>query len=162
MLLPGQSPKVLLLQWGTHLQVRCPTNSSMKHEISKTVPPIVAVFHSLSFVSCRIYSDNFMRQKPPRIIPHLSKFTSPFYVVTWRACLLGIFCPPQYPKLFSTKENNTEDSVSYKGDWTIRSSLLLANSHILINPFFWSVLAKWFITFFSGADHILLRLSGQE
>ena len=162
MLLPGQSPKVLLLQWGTHLQVRCPTNSSMKHEISKTVPPIVAVFSSLSFVSCRIHADTFMSQKPPRIVQHLSKFSSPFYVVTWTVCLLGIFCPVQFPKMFSTKENNTDDSISYKADWAIRSSLLLATCHIWINPFFWSMLAMWLSTFFSGADHILLRWPGHE
>ena len=72
-------------------------------------------------------------------------------------------CPAWYPQLFSPKENNTEDSVSYKADWPIRSSLLLANSHILINPFFWSILAMWLSTFFSGVDHLLLlRWPGQE
>ena len=72
-------------------------------------------------------------------------------------------CPAQSPQLFSPRENTTEDSVSYKADWPIRSGYLLANSHILINPFFWSMLAMWLGTFFSGADHILLlRWSRQE
>ena len=80
-----------------------------------------------------------------------------------RGCLVGNFCPTQFPQLFSPKENNTKNSISYKADWSIRSGLLLANSHILINPFFWSMLAMWLSTFFSGADHILLlRWSGQE
>ena len=76
-------------------------------------------------------------------------------------CWGFLSCP--VPTAGKSKENHTEISISYNADWPISSSLLLANSHILINPFFWSMLAMWLSTFFSGAAHILLlQWSGQE
>ena len=50
--------------------------------------------------------------------------------------LVCVFLSCPAPQLLSPKENDTEDSVSYNADWPIRSGFLLANSHILINPFF--------------------------
>ena len=49
--------------------------------------------------------------------------------------LVGVFVLPSSPSCLVPEKNHTEISVSYKADWPIRSSLLLANSHILINPF---------------------------
>ena len=75
----------------------------------------------------------------------------------------GFLSCPVPPSCLAPKKNHTQISVSYKADWPIRSGYLLANSHILINPFFWSILAMWLSTFFSGAAHILLlQWSGQE
>ena len=79
-------------------------------------------------------------------------------------CLFVFSVPLGFPsRQAPEKINHTEISISYKDDWPIRSSLLLANSHILINPLFWSMLAMRLSTFFSGAAHILLLWwSGQE
>ena len=60
------------------------------------------------------------------------------------------FCPALPPTAGKPKENHTKISILCKADWPIRSGILLANSHILINPFFWSILAMWLSTFFSG------------
>ena len=52
--------------------------------------------------------------------------------------LVCVFCPPfpvPHSQQAPEKINHTV-YISYKADWPIRSGFLLANSHILINPFF--------------------------
>ena len=79
-----------------------------------------------------------------------------------RAGLLGFLSRPvPYSRQLPRKINHTEMSISYKANWPIWSGLLVLVTYI--NPFFWSILAMWFSTFFSRADHILLlQWSGQE
>ena len=88
-----------------------------------------------------------------------------FIVVTCWACLFVFSVPTWYPTASRPQRKSTtqEISISYNTDWPIRSGFLLANSHILNNPFFRSLLAIWLSTFFSGAAHILLLWwSGQK
>ena len=99
---------------------------------------------------------------------HIPAHTFMYMYVTWdsvswgRPACLWFSVLPGSPQLFSPKENHTEDSVSYKADWPIRSGYLLALV-AYINPLFWSMFAMWLSTFFSGADHILLlQWSGKE
>ena len=69
--------------------------------------------------------------------------------------LVGVSVPLGTPQLTSPKENHTEISISYKTDWPISSSYLLAPV-AYINPLFLSVLATCLGTFLSEAAHILL------
>ena len=78
------------------------------------------------------------------------------------ACLLVFSVLPDSHSCLAPKENHTENSISYKDDWPIRSGYLLILM-TYFNPLFWYMLAMWLSTFFSGAAHILLlQWSGQE
>ena len=53
-----------------------------------------------------------------------------------QACNMRGACFPALPPSYLVLEkNHTQISLSYNADWSIRSGFLLANCHILINPF---------------------------